>query len=114
MQTQRQTPTKSKSLSWICPHCGRWEDGTGPCSHTRPVSKLPVGETVERSDEAALHKSRDEIIHLIPHDEYERWMITGKGPIARCGFDCTGREAGFTKQPTCIVCIDLRRVERGY
>jgi hypothetical protein len=20
--------------TWICPHCGRLEDGTGPCAHT--------------------------------------------------------------------------------
>jgi hypothetical protein len=23
---------------WACPVCGRLEDGTGPCAHTRPTA----------------------------------------------------------------------------
>lgn len=75
---------------------------------TPQKSKLPVGETVERSDEAALHKSREEIVHLVEITEYRRWMVEGGGPIARCGFNCEGREPGFESGPICLVCIDLR------
>lgn len=64
---------------------------------------------VERSVEAALRKSRDEIIHLVPRKEYERTGI----PISLCGLDLRDRMEQPKGTENCVVCIDIRDSRKG-
>ena len=70
------------------------------------LTKSKVGEIAERSEETTLREPLDDIVHLVTRKEYERWLVGGGGPIARCGYDCSGKEPRFV-EATCVVCIDL-------